>query len=263
MRRKSTMKVARGRLEEERKRNEDKFEYQRVMLIMLPIIMVAVLIIGIYFGYLSYTDNYLDKQISQTRTSATEPQFTKAENDYLLRTVSSANTIDKSFVPKLSSYNGVQVSSLMLSDLKQMLLDAENDGIIIEVSEGYISFEEQKEKYDEAVKKYKKKHKCSTVKAEAAVKKTIPNAGECEQQTGLIVKFSTDTGKKFKKTEQFRWLMKNGVDYGFVLRYPDKENTGGLSYSASLFRYVGAKNAFSMRAYNMNLDEYINYLNSQ
>ncbi len=263
MKRKTGIKISRGRLEEDRRKSEDKFEYQRVMLVMLPIIMVAVLVIGVYFGYLSYQDDYVEKITSETRATATQPELSEKESRYLLTVVSSANTIDESFVPKLSEYNGVQVSTLMLDDLKLMLSDAAADGMNIEVVEGYISFKEQKETYDKAVKAYKKKHKCSTVKAEAAVKKKTPNAGECEQQTGLIVKLSDGTDESFKKTAEYRWLMKNGVEYGFILRYPDKVNTGSLVYNANLFRYVGVDNAKLMRAYNMNLDEYIDYLNLQ
>lgn len=263
MRRKSTMKVARGRLEEDRRKSEDRFLYQRVMLIMLPIIMIAVLTMGVYFGYLSYTDDYVNYNNQETLTHATEPQFTDAQNRYLLTVVNSANTVDASFVPQLSRCSGVEVSSLMVDDLGAMLSDAELDGMNIALISGYISYEEQKEIYDSAVKSYKKKKKCSTVKAEAAVKKTTPNAGECEQQTGLIVELSSHSDKKFKNTAEYRWLIKNSVNYGFVLRYPDSENTGGLSYSPSLFRYVGVEHAFSMRAYNMNLDEYVQYLSAQ
>lgn len=259
MRRKSTMKVTRGRLEEDRRRSEDTFEYQRVMLFMLPLIMIVVLVIGVYFGYLSYRDNFVDtKEFEQS--SLTDPQFTEDENSELLRVVSSATPVDNDYVPQLSTVNGVEVNSLMKSDLEAMLIDANSAGLNLTLISGYISYEEQKDKYNDAVANHKKKNKSSTVKAEAAVKKTIPNAGESEQQTGLLVKFSDGSDKKFSETAEFRWLQKNSVDYGFVLRYPEKENTGGLSYSSDLYRYVGKEYALSMRTYNMNLDEFVRYL---
>ncbi len=263
MRKKSTMKIARGRLEEERKKSDDRYEYQRVMLIMLPIIMVAVLVVGVYFGYLSYADTHAPLNDKNPTSLITQDERTKAENDYLLTIVSSANPVASDFVPELVDYNGAQVSALVADDLMLMVESATADGVNLVVSEGYVSFEEQKRLYDTAVSKHKKKNKSSIVKAEAAVKKTTPNAGECEQQTGLVLKFSDGKTKDFSKTKEYDWLVKNSVNYGFILRYPDKENTGGLSFSPSLFRYVGVENAILMRSYNMNLDEFVQYLGAQ
>lgn len=264
MRRKSGMKVSRGRLEEERRKSDEKFMYQRVLLVMLPIIMVAVLVVGAYFGYLSFMSDFVEIKDDETPVVyASEAEFTEEEERYLLTVVSSANTVDASFKPKLVKYKGIEVSYLIKDSLDRMLTDAQAQELDVNLISGYISYEEQKEIYDTAVSSYKKKKKCSIVKAEAAVKKTTPNAGESEQQTGLVVELSCDEGKKFKDTAEFRWLSKNCVDYGFILRYPDKENTGGIGFSPNLFRYVGEEHAYRMRAYDMNLDEYVQYLGIQ
>ncbi|MBQ7133414.1 MAG: M15 family metallopeptidase [Ruminococcus sp.] len=262
MKRKSTMKIHRSRFEEERRKSEDRFEYQRVMLFLLPLLMFAVLIVGIYFGYLSYKDEFVDIS-DEDRATAFEPEYSEEEESYLLKIVNSARPVDSDFVPELTTVDSVKVSVLMANSLELMLSDAKADGLNLTVVSGYISFEEQKEKYDKAVAEHKKKNKSSTVKAESAVKKTIPNAGESEEQTGLMVKFSSGSDENFAKTKEFFWLNKNAADYGFVLRYPEKENTGGLSYSPSLYRFVGSKNALKMRSYNMNLDEYVKYLGAQ
>lgn len=262
MRRKTTMKVARGRLEEDRRKIEDAFEYQRVMLFILPLLMVAVLVVGVYFGFLSYQDDFVDtKEFEQSQMQGS--QFTQDEEEILLKVVNSANPVDKGYVPDLTTVNGVKVNKLMATDLEAMLIDAQSSGLDLTLDSGYISYEEQKEMYNDAVAKHKKKNKSSTVKAEAAVKKTTPNAGECEQQTGLLVKFSDGTKSKFSETDEFFWLQKNCVNYGFVLRYPEKENTGGLSYSPQLYRYVGKEYALLMRSYNMNMDEFVQYINCQ
>ena len=262
MKRKSTMKVHRSRLEEDRRKSEDRFEYQRVMLFILPLMMIAVLIVGVYFGYLSFKDDY-SNIANESRDMAQVSQYSDDQNSELLTVVNSANPVNADYVPDLSEVNGVDVNSLMAENLTLMLSDAQTQGVNLTLVSGYVSFEEQKEKYDSAVKAHKKKNKSSTVKAEAAVKKTIPNAGESEEQTGLLVKFSSGTDESFSKTKEFQWLSKNCADYGFVLRYPEKENTGGLSYSPSLYRFVGTPHALKMRAYNMNLDEYVLYLSVQ
>lgn len=263
MKRKTKIKIARGRLEEERRKSEDRFEYQRVMLFVLPLIMVAVLVIGTYFGYLSYKKSHTAPSSAPTTVVATDTNALSEEDQtYLLTIVNSASPADSDFVPALSDYNGVKVSSLMLNDLTAMMNKAKENKLSISVKSGYISYEEQKKTYDAAVKEHKKKNKSSTVKAEAAVKKTIPNAGESEQQTGLLIEL-TNSSEDFSKTKEYDWLVKNCVNYGFVLRYPDKENTGGLSFSPNMFRYVGVENALQMRSYDMNLDEFVQYLGVQ
>ncbi len=261
--RRKTMKVTRGRLEEERRKEQESFEYQRVLLFMLPVIMIAVLVIGIYFGYLSFEEEHIKISNEEREQAQMTEKYTEEESAFLLTVVSSASPVDSSFAPILEKYSGVELSYLLVDDLKDMLADAKSQGMNIQIDGGYISFEEQKEIYDKAVKAYKKKKKCTIVKAEVAVRKTTPNAGESERQTGLVVEFSNGTDEKFQKTAEYRWLYKNAVNYDFVLRYPEKENTGAVSFSPKLFRYVGKENAFNMRAYNMNLDEYSQYLKSQ
>ena len=263
MKRKSIMKVARGRLEEDQRKEDRAFEHQKVLLIMLPIIMLAVLVVGVYFGYLSYVDSHIEIATQEREKAVVIEEYSESELDFLLTVVNSGSPVESAFVPVLEEYSGIEISYLMKEDLERMIADAKKQGIELVVEKGYISFEEQKEIYEKAVKSYKKKKKCSTVKAEVAVKKTTPDAGESELQTGLVVQFSDGSDKKFEKTAAFRWLSKNCVNYGFVPRYPDKENPGGVAYTPDLFRYVSEEFAFDMRAYNMNFDEFVLYLGAQ
>ena len=43
------------------------------------------------------------------------------------------------------------------------------------------------------------------------------------------------------KIPTYSWLMEHAEDYGFVLRYPDKENITGIMYEPWHFRYVGVE----------------------
>ena len=254
-------KIERGSLEEEREQEERKLYNAKAFLFLLPIIMIAVLVLGAYFGYLSFK--------SSEQSSKKERQFSAAtaledENDFeLMRTVNSANPLESTYVPETIQFGNAYISPVVKDSLEKMLEDAESEGLKITLIEGYISFEEQKKRYEEAVAEYKKSSKASTVKAEAYVKKTIPREGESEQQTGLMIYLSADTKEDFVDTKQYSWLLKNCVNYGFVLRYPETENAGSLMFSPHYFRYVGLKNAYSMRAYDMSLDEYSQYLYSR
>ena len=250
-------KINRGTFEEQKLREEKKTETQRALLFILPVVMLAVLAVGIFFGYKSYEKSAGEEK---TAVSATAPSEAPAADPMLLTVVSSAYPLSEDYVPALTDFHGVQVSLLMVEDLETMLTDAEAAGYPLTVTEGYISFKEQKELYDNAVQSYLKKSKMTLVKAEAQVKRTTPREGECEQQTGLLIRFDDQEKGAFADGESFKWLCRNAVKYGFILRYPEAENVGGMAYAPNLFRYVGVENAYNIRAYNMSFDAYAAYM---
>lgn len=262
MKKNKNIKINRGAIEEEKIKNENALVKQRAVLFLLPVIMIAVLVIGAFFGYKSYTTKH-SNVLSATKGEVMTQDEKDDIQSQLLKIINSANPEDVDFVPSLSDVNGIKVSNLMVTDLNNLLSDAEKAGLSLKLKSGFVSFEDQKILYNDAVKKYKESSKASVVKSESYVKKTIPKEGECEQQTGLIVEFDTDKDEDFEKTDEYRWLVKNGINYGFILRYPNEENTGGLKFSPNLFRYVGKDHALMMRSYNMNFDEYVAYLSMQ
>ena len=253
-------KVSRGSFEEQQLREDKHMQTQRALLFILPVVMVAILAVGIFFGYKSY-----EKQTQNVRTvehGTTAPEPTQAD-PMLLTIVTSAFPLSADYVPDLTGVAGVKVSPDMADSLTAMLAAAKDAGYEILVTEGYISFEEQKERYQTAVAEYQKKAKVTLVKAEATVRRTTPREGESEQQTGLVVYLNADVEGKFEDSAAYAWLLKNCISYGFVLRYPSKENTGGLVFSPHLFRYVGAENAYYITAYDMSFDEYVDYRSRQ
>ena len=253
-------KISRGSFEEQQFREDKKMQNQRALLIILPVLMVAVLLVGVFFGYKGYKKQQEIVREVEHAEAAAEP--TQA-NPMFLTTVTSAYPLTEDYVPELVDHNGIKISPEAVESLDEMLKAAEEAGYDIKATEAYISFEEQKERYKKAVEEYRKKSKASVVKAEATVRKTTPREGESEQQTGLLVYLNADVKGEFKDSAEYAWLIKNCTAYGFVLRYPDKENAGGLSFSPHLFRYVGKKNAYYITAYDMSLDEYAAYLSAQ
>ncbi len=68
----------------------------------------------------------------------------------------------------------------------------------------------------------------------------------------------------FSATPQYKWLVKNCVNYGFILRFPDnKTQVTGMAYDPHHFRYVGQEHAVKMREYGMCLEEYASYIKQQ
>lgn len=236
-------------------------ETQRALLFILPLIMIAVLAVGIFFGYKFYMRSVSDHG-SVVHSGATEPD-SDSVNPLLLRVVNSARPMTADDVPALTESCGVMVAPDAADSLRRLIQDASGLGFDLTVSEGYVSYEEQGERYQEAVRKYRESSKASLVTAEAHVRKSIPPAGESEQQTGLLVYLGDAGGDRFEDTPAYTWLIRNGVDYGFILRYPDQDNAGGVAYSPHLFRYVGEEHAYNMRVLDMNFERYIAYLSAQ
>ena len=68
----------------------------------------------------------------------------------------------------------------------------------------------------------------------------------------------------FAKTSEYKWLLKNAENYGFILRYPeDKEDKTKIAYESWHWRYVGEENAKRMNELNMCLEEYVEYLQNE
>ncbi len=254
-------KVNRGAFEERKLREENQYQTQKALMFILPLVMLAILAVGIFFGY----KFYVNSENSHNAVAPSEPVVTDEllENPMFLRSVNSASTLEEGFEPELVESCGVMVSPEVAKPLEALVAEGKKHGYDFLIQQGYVSYDDQDERYQDAVEKYRKDNKSSLIMSEANVKREIPPAGESEQQLGLIVYITVRTDGKFVDTEAYSWLLRNCVDFGFVQRYPAKENAGGFAFSSHLFRYVGEEYAREMRAYNMNFDQFIAYLAKQ
>lgn len=254
-------KVNRGAFEEQKLREENKTQNQRALLFILPLVMIAILAVGIFFGYKFYVNSV--SELSPITPSEYVEDDTVSDNPMFLRTVNSASKISADFVPVTEECCGILIDKCAADSLRKMADAAAENGFDLIVDGGYMSYDDLNEQYRQAVADYRDSSKASLIMAEAHVKKETPPAGENELQTGLVVWLTVKTDGKFADTSAYSWLLRHSVDYGFVLRYPDQENAGGMSYSSHLFRYIGRSHAYQMRALDMDFDEYIAYLAAQ
>ena len=98
--------------------------------------------------------------------------------------------------------------------------------------------------------------------AQTAVNPTL--VGHSDHHTGMLFAFDfTPAGEDTKedKDEQIKWLGENAHKYGIVLRYPTSkaEHTGVDNYTDA-YRYVGVAHASYIKANDLCLEEYVNYL---
>ncbi len=150
--------------------------------------------------------------------------------------------------------------------LKNMFNAAAEAGVPLELVSAYRSISLQDRLFTRSVNSYINQ---GHSKAEAIKKANYSRtfSGTSEHNTGLgfdiLQKGSYYLTQQFENTAQFKWLMENAEDYGFILRYnKDKIDQTGIMYEPWHFRYVGVEHAKEINKLGLCLEEYIEYLES-
>lgn len=207
-----------------------------------------------------------NSSILTTNTSTSSTQTTnKVEiTDWRLRLANYDNLLPEDFEVELANIDNSkdpkQFDARAVKYLRDMINAMKKDGNTkIWCQSTYRSVKRQKELYDASVQKYLKQGK----KQEEADKLTleyINKPGGSDHNLGLAVDFNY-VDNSFAKTSEYKWLLKNAENYGFILRYPeDKEDKTKIAYESWHWRYVGEENAKRMNELNMCLEEYVEYL---
>lgn len=239
-----------------RRRNE-RVGLKTFFLFFTPVLIVAVIALGIFISW----------QIEESKRPSvdnisTADQVELVSDSELLVVVSDRKPLEEDYVPALVPFGGVSVSELLFDDLDDLISDAAAQGVKITVKTGYVSYSDQAVLYEETFNKIKSDNDYSEIKAESETKKICPEAGRSESQTGLLIQFSTsEEFESFDSTDAGKWLERNSVNYGFILRYPEDEDMStGMAYAPDLYRYVGKEHALNIRRYDMTLEEYSSHI---
>ena len=218
---------------------------------------VCVAVFVVSFGVSLYRNNNSQKLQNSTAD-------TLDDNSQLLMIVNKNNLLESTYIPQLTKVRDVYVNTLMVDNLNAMLKDAEDENISLKIKCGYISYENQEKIFNRKYNELLNKNDYSKVMAEAKTQAIIPKAGASEHQTGLLLEFATDEKVDFKDSSASKWLERNSINYGFVLRYTeDKRGQTFMDSSDTLYRYVGISNAKMMRSFHMCLNEYVYYISSR
>lgn len=151
--------------------------------------------------------------------------------------------------------------------LKDMFAAAEKAGVPLQMVSPYRSIQKQDRLFTESVNYYMGQgYSESEAIKKANVSRTF--TGTSEHNTGfgfdILEKGNWTLTESFDKTPQFKWLMENAENYGFILRYQkDKTDITGIMYEPWHFRYVGTQHAKEINSKNMCLEEYIAYLDGE
>lgn len=141
------------------------------------------------------------------------------------------------------SKTSIEINQEVYTAMGKMFSDANKDGLYgFIISSGYRSNAEQHEIYK------------SSTRGLAA------KPGQSEHETGLAFDVITMIGQDdFVNTLQYKWLVENCGNYGFILRYPEgKESITGLPFESWHYRYVGLPHSKTIMEEGITLEEYLN-----
>ncbi len=129
------------------------------------------------------------------------------------------------------------------------------DGVTLTPCSGYRSYNKQVTLYQRKVDFYKGQgYSEDEAKVKAATIVMVP--GSSEHNLGYAMDIVC-VEEWFETTPEFKWLMANAADYGFILRYPkDKTDITMVIYEPWHWRYVGVEAAKAIKASGLTLEEY-------
>ena len=203
-------------------------------------------------------------QTTNTSTNSTQTTNKVEITDWRLRLANYDNLLPEDFEVELANIDNSkdpkQFDARAVKYLKDMINAMKKTGnTSIWCQSTYRSVKRQKELYDASVQKYLKQGKTQE-EADKLTLEYINKPGGSDHNLGLAVDFNY-VDNSFAKTSEYKWLLKNAENYGFILRYPeDKEDKTKIAYESWHWRYVGEENAKRMNELNMCLEEYVEYL---
>lgn len=186
------------------------------------------------------------------------------DNEVNLFVINPEEPAQEDFAPQLGTAAGVQVDSRIVAAVELMAAAAKEDGLALTFTEGYVSYQEQGERFEEKVDQLMEEG-LTAVMARTEAQSLVPEAGESDFQTGMCLRLAVSgDAESFEKSKTYSWLRNNMGKYGFIFRYPEgKESYTGCTADPGVIRYVGSAAAAAMQQRSMCLEEYIDYLASQ
>ncbi len=181
----------------------------------------------------------------------------------ILALVNKHNGLSYNYIPKDMvipdvpfTISGVLPQKQMRAEAARALADlinyAKKDNITLAAISAFRSYQRQAEIF---AKNYRRSPKIANVLS--------ARAGESEHQTGLGVDLTGPSvdyrlTQRFADTPEGRWLVKNGPQYGYIIRYPEgKQSITGYVYEPWHIRYVGKSVARKISNQALTLEEYL------
>ena len=184
------------------------------------------------------------------------------KGDWNLILVNKQHPIPEDYTFTLGSITGyLKCDERIIPDLMDMLKQAKNDGISLEICSPYRTHEHQVELFQKKINRFMNKG-YSYLEAYRLSSQAVTVPGTSEHEIGLALDIYAPDYKQlnagFGDTEEGKWLAKHCSEYGFILRYPlGKEEVTGIEFEPWHFRYVGKAAAGIITEKQITLEEFI------
>ncbi len=203
-----------------------------------------------------------DEAQSTGYTVGSAPETPAQLDDPLLVLVNSETPIPEDWEVTPRMVGEQVVDARMYDDYIAMHDAAGAEDIWIWIASGYRSVEDQERILEENIQQRMDEDGMTREEAEADALRTVNPPGYSEHHTGLAVDLN-DVDDGFESTEAYAWLEEHAADYGFVQRYRStKVAYTGIDNESWHYRYVGREHAQRMKALDMCLEEYVDYIRS-
>lgn len=209
-------------------------------------------------------DKYIDATVSKNDVASVQG-VKVSKGDWNLILINKHHSVPEDYEFPLGNINAsMKCDARIISDLFEMLKEAQNDGVNLSICSPYRDINRQKVLFNRKIKAYMKQG-MSYMEAYQISSQTVTVPGASEHQIGLAIDFLTTNytslNEGFADTEAGKWLAENACDYGFILRYPKgKEYITGIEFEPWHYRYVGKVAAKQIMSENLTLEEYLDTL---
>ncbi len=170
--------------------------------------------------------------------------------------------MEEGYVPQLTELEpGYSVDSRIAQAAKEMLADAEKEGLHVIICSAYRSVERQENVFSESVKS-RIDNGMDYWDAFYETSKNVALPGTSEHALGLALDLISnqyaELDERQEHTREAKWLEENCHKYGFILRYPpEKTEITGIIYEPWHYRYVGVEDATKIMQMDVTLEEYL------
>lgn len=191
-----------------------------------------------------------------------ETEDEDVEMPWYLTLVNRDHPMEEGYVPDLTELEpGYSVDSRIADAAREMLADAEKEGLHIIVCSAYRSVERQEQVFNSSMQdrlnqgmNYWDAYKDTSL--------SVADPGTSEHAMGLALDLIsnqyTELDKRQEETAEAKWLAANCHKYGFILRYPpEKTDITGIIYEPWHYRYVGVEDATRIKELDLTLEEYL------
>ena len=165
--------------------------------------------------------------------------------------------------PDKSGWMTLELDNTAIKALEAMMIEMRSEGFgNIYVTSAYRSYSYQNSLYYTYIdNEMAANPSLSYEEARAIVETYSAVPGYSEHHTGLCIDFittdMTDLTNEFAEKDVYDWLCANAWKFGFVLRYPeDQESVTGYSYESWHWRFVGRSHALAVLQSGKTFDEY-------